>query len=553
MKTAKRILALLLAAALMLAVLPAAFAETPESESIPESVEPKTYTLTLQARQGAGKIDSTRIFKLYQVFVGDVTGSGDAAKITNVKYGSSWSSDKVGQAVDESVLTAWNTTLSTQKAAFLTDNAGNPYKTSGDATYNGEKGVHEFKNLPTGYYLILESTATMPGYLTYSGDVINLLGGNVEFTLKDGTITFEKKLKDINDSGTSGYTAWQDSADYDVGDEIPFKLTATLPDNYSEFTMYSMTFHDKQSDGLDFIPGSVEVKVKNLDGDREYTLDSSAYTVVTKGLTDGITFEVKVTSEPGESLAATVDGEEVRCTLGAKSEITVYYKSTLNANCVIGAAGNPNEAWVTFTNKPGQDSETGETPHDRVIVFTYKLVVNKFYKVHQSEVPGFDSYETTSEGYIHYPLSGAEFKLYKFNQKSEKEDKWDEVTLTKNDDGTMFTTERIDDGNYKLVETKAPDGYNKVDDIFFTINATHTNDNDTPPLELTDLEGSDKESGLYLETNVNAGSLTLNVENKAGNTLPSTGGMGTTIFNIVGTILVLGAGILLISKKRVAR
>lgn len=546
MKTAKRILALLLAAALMLAVLPAALAEeSPTQESQPEEETSKTYTLTLKAREGAGKIDSTRVFKLYQVFVGDVTGSGADAKITNVKYGSSWPTDKVGETVEESDLTAWNTALSTEKASFLASNADKQYKTSGNDTYNEDKGVHEFKNLPTGYYLILESTATMPDYLTYSGDVVNLLGGDVEFTLKDGTITFEKKLKDINDSEEGGYTAWQDSADYDVGDDIPFKLTATLPDNYSEFTKYSMTFHDQQSDGLTFKSDTVVVKVKNPDDSQEYTL-KDGYTVNTTGLGNGITFEVNVTSQPGKALAATVNGGQAECVLGAKSEITVYYYSTLNGNCVIGAEGNPNEAWVTFTNKPDQDDENGKTPNDKVIVFTYQLNVNKVVKN-----ADYDSQVDGSKKFLSLP--GAEFKLYKYNVNSQNPDKWDEVTLSKDADGTVFTAKRIDDGDYKIVETKAPDGYNKIDDIYFTVKATHTNDGENNPLTLTKLTGNDKETGFTFNVNDNAGILSVDVENKAGNTLPSTGGMGTTIFYIFGTVLVLGAGILLIAKKRVSR
>ena len=106
-----------------------------------------------------------------------------------------------------------------------------------------------------------------------------------------------------------------------------------------------------------------------------------------------------------------------------------------------------------------------------------------------------------------------------------------------------FVWEGLDDGDYKLVETTTPAGYNSISDILFTISAEHEKSSDNP--QLTSLTGGDLFTGV-----VRTGQLTADIVNQAGNTLPSTGGMGTTIFYVVGSILVIGAVVLLVSKKR---
>ena len=117
---------------------------------------------------------------------------------------------------------------------------------------------------------------------------------------------------------------------------------------------------------------------------------------------------------------------------------------------------------------------------------------------------------------------------------------------------TIFTFSGLDDGYYRLTETKAPEGYNKLESpIEFTISATHDENSSDP--KLTDLTGNVTSgeatftSSLTGETD---GSLTTNVVNKSGTQLPSTGGIGTTIFYVVGGILMAGAAVLLITKRR---
>ena len=222
------------------------------------------------------------------------------------------------------------------------------------------------------------------------------------------------------------------------------------------------------------------------------------------------------------------------------------YTATLNTNAVIGSDGNPNEVYLEYSNNPNwtpgegegpKDSPTGDTPKDTVIVFTYKTIINK--------VDGKGN-----------ALAGAEFTLEKKilgdNPDTEEVENeyWKAIAVVKNDEGTTFTFSGLDDGNYRLTETVTPNGYNTIDDIYFTITAEHDVLSDNPAL--TSLSGSVTTGEVTFTSDTTDGSLSTNVVNKAGSTLPETGGIGTTIFYILGSVLLVGAAILLITKKRMS-
>lgn len=285
-------------------------------------------------------------------------------------------------------------------------------------------------------------------------------------------------------------------------------------------------FHDEESTGLTFMPDTVEVFV---DG----TKIESGYEVVTSDLEDDCTFEVRF-----------ADLKQITA-VKAKSVITVTYKSRLNENAVIGSAGNPNVMYAEYSNNPNdkQGGDFGTTPKDVVIVFTYQAVVNK----------------VDPEG---DPLTGAEFTLEKkilgddpATEETETE-YWTAIAVVKNDEGTVFTFKGLDDGDYRLTETETPEGYNSIDPIEFTITATHEIESDYPALtgitvnggsfEIEMTEKETEEGNIQIPT----GKIETDIVNKAGSVLPSTGGMGTTIFYILGGALVLVAVVLLVTKKR---
>lgn len=450
---------------------------------------------------------STRTYDVYQIFTGDLSGK----VLSNVKWGKN-GTGTVGEAVPQATLNALaavNSLSDTEKLAEI----------SKYVNLNSEKfgTVRNGSPLtaPTGYYLIKDNGPVGDGE-AYSLYVVQVVGPTT-ISPKVGTTTSEKKVDDKNDSNTTqDEVKWEDSADYDIGDDVPFQLKATIAQDYDNYKVYKLTFHDKESAGLTFKPDTVVVKIDGT------IVDSNKYEVVTTSLADGDTFEVRFADL--KSTAAK-----------AGSVITVEYSSTLTGeNVVIGSNGNPNTMHVTYSNNPNdeQGGENGKTPDDTVIVFTYKVVANKVTK-NPAYVEGGSEPE-----YIH--LKGAGFTLYKKNASGEYVAVGSEV---KGDEMTTFEWKGLDDGDYKISETTTPAGYNTIADIEFTITAEHKVLSDNPTL--TSLSGGDKFTG-----EVETGALSADIENNKGSTLPETGGMGTTIFYVLGSVLVIGAAVLLITKKR---
>lgn len=454
---------------------------------------------------------STRTYDVYQIFTGDLSGK----VLSNVKWGKN-GTGTVGAAVTDTTLKALsnvNSLSDTEKLAEI----------SKYVNFNSEKfgtvSAGSSLSAPTGYYLIKDNGPVGDGE-SYSLYVVQVVGPTT-ISPKVGTVTSEKKVKDTNDSVANSTTNWQDSADYDIGEDVPFQLKATIASDYDSYKIYKLTFHDKESAGLTF-NNDVVVKV---DGS---TIDSKYYTV-TSLATDGDTFDVSFTD------LKTIKDAEDNALVHANSVITVEYTSKLNDQAVFGSTGNPNTMHITYSNNPNDDQggENGKTPDDKVIVFTYKVVANKVTKN-----PDYDPEVEGSEQYI--PLKGAGFTLYKKNASGEYVAIGNEV---KGDEMTTFEWKGLDDGDYKISETTTPAGYNTIADIEFTITAMHDAESASPTL--TDLSGGNKFTG-----EVTTGAVSANIVNNAGATLPSTGGMGTTILYVIGTILVLGAAILLVVRRR---
>ncbi|HIX65213.1 MAG TPA: LPXTG cell wall anchor domain-containing protein [Candidatus Anaerotruncus excrementipullorum] len=223
------------------------------------------------------------------------------------------------------------------------------------------------------------------------------------------------------------------------------------------------------------------------------------------------------------------------------SEIVVTYTATLNEGATIGGAGNPNTVKLEYSNNPNQGGEgdTGKTPENKVTVFTFQLNIDKKDEKNQ-------------------PLKGAGFTLYKYDADAEGEeaDKWSLVgTEIKGEDLTSFTWEGLDAGRYKLVESTTPSGYNTMEDIEFTITATFSDEDpvSVDALNVAVTENPNLAEQPVMSTDRDSGTISSTVVNESGAQLPSTGGIGTTIFYVVGGVLVVRAVVLLIAKRRVAR
>ena len=507
MKHIKKLASLLLVLVMVFALATTAFAEE------------TTYSITIN---NSAK-DHT--YEAYQIFTGDLSGT----TLSNIVWGSGVS--EAGQtALGDAAAKA--ETLKTEADAKAFAKAVAPYLTTAAGSANTvTDGKYVISGLAAGYYLVKDQDGSLTGDNDSYTEYIIQVVGNVTATPKSDVPEVQKKVKDINDSTDTTKTDWQDSADYDIGDSIPFQLKATLADNVSSYTTYKVVFHDTLSKGLTY---NNDAKVY-IDG-----TETNGFTVTATVNADGIT-TLTVSCDDVKALGA-----------GNSSVITVEYTAKLNENAVLGSAGNPNEVYLEYSNNPNKseegNNETGETPKDVVIVFTYKTIINKVDSENK-------------------PLTGAAFKLEKLIKGEDgAADTWTTVKeFTVDETTTSFTFSGLDDGQYKLTETKTPAGYNTIDPIYFVIEATHDATADTPALTvlkayLTDENGNKKTEVKDGETvnidlgtvDLTAGSITTTVVNQSGSKLPSTGGIGTTIFYVLGGVLVLAAVVLLVTKKRMS-
>ena len=489
MKKVKRMLALLAAFALVLAMAVPAFAEGSNQ-----------YTISVPA-------GSNHTYQVYQIFTGDYSSDG---KLSNIKWGknsnSRGDSVNIGDKVDENVLN--------QLAAV----AGKPEEEKlavieqyANLSENGMDTVSESKpiKVAAGYYLFKDTTTGISGN-TYIAEVV----GDVSIKAKNSHVPgFEKKLKDTNDTeGTT--TDWQDVADHDIGDAIPFKLEGTVPADYdAEYTSYYFAFHDVEERGLTFNKDSVEVYVDN--------------TKIETG------FEVKTSTNDGCSFEVVFSNLKDIKAVYAGSKIRVEYTSTLNDKAVIGGDGNLNKAQLEYSNNPRDTSSKDKTVWDNVVVFTYQVVVNKYA----------NSVEEN------HKLAGAEFTL----TKKLKDGTTKNIAVVKSPDGKQFTFKGLDDGEYTLTETVTPEGYNTIEPITFNVSANHEINWDgtgNRSALLESLTGNKGTGEITFTSDKGTGALTTDIINKSGTVLPSTGGMGTTVFYVVGGGLMAVAVVLLVTKKR---
>lgn len=496
-KAMKKLMAALLAVAMVCAMAIPAFADGSSSTS---TAAVTMYTIT------APKNGHT--YEIYQIFTGDYDPL-QPSMLANIKWGEN-GTGTVGAAVEQNVLNALSAVASSASDKAKLDVIENYVKldTTPVAIVTNGSSVE----VVGGYYLIKDKDGSLSGSEPYTTYLVSVVGHVIINPKSNDVPEFKKKLKDTNDS-TGDVSDWQDSADYDIGDDIPFRLQGTVPEDYDSYKTYYYAFHDVEEAGLTFDPDSVEVFV----GDEVTgTKITTGYTVDTSPA-DGCTFEI------------VFDDLKKVSGVTANSIITVTYKSQLNGNAVLGEHGNVNKAQLEYSNNPRGDGK-GETPWDNVIVFTYKVVVNKIDQAGD-------------------PLEGAQFTLTKKTKNGTDVVKTMDVNTTL----TQFTLSGLDDGEYTLTETVTPAHYNTISPITFTVTADHKIDWDsisTRDNVLTSLSGEKKVGEITFNVDKKAGTLTTDVVNNIGTTLPGTGGIGTTIFYVVGGGLMVAAAILLITKKR---
>lgn len=378
--------------------------------------------------------------------------------------------------VDSQDYAVWKKTASTDDASLkaLIDAAlayAAEKNIAPTATQTATSTSVTFDNLDLGYYLVNSSVGTLCE--------LNTVYQNLTIVDKN-----EKPVVDKNIVEGTGKVIRNDAQ---IGDTVNYEVIVHAKKGAKNYVL-----HDTMSKGLTFNKASVEIE--NLTAGTDYTL-------VTDGLSDGCTFEIRFTDSYLKNLTGNAD-------------IKVTYTATLNENAVVKTAANTNKVVLKYGNNQSTVEKETET-------YTYRLTVVKTNADETKKLKGaIFKLSTDKDG--NYPLKFSEKNgQYVVDPNSTIE------TITTPDSGT-FTIAGLDAKEYYLTETVAPAGYNKLAD----------------PIKLVVSEDNVTKDGEVLVND------TLTVKNQSGTLLPGTGGIGTTIFYVIGGLLMAAAAVLLITKKR---
>lgn len=575
MKKFRRIMALLIATVMVMSMGAAAFAAD----------------ITIQ---NAGGITTDHKYEAYQIFSGTLTEEGEGDNITQTLTNIEWANG-VNSAALLTALKA-DTTIGSKFTSCTS--ASDVAKALKDATADdmivfsrvvaehlgtkaGESSIVEGKakitDLADGYYFVKDVT-TMPeeGTDALSAYIVQLIGSKT-INIKTDAPEIEKKLKNDGEADA----AYRDANNVAVGDKVDYKLTSKVP-NMDNYKQYYFIVHDTLSEGLTF-NDDIAIKI----GETTLTKDTD-YTVTTSGTTE---IEIVFKNFIGQKA-------------NKGKDIVITYTATLNDKAKVGKEGNPNEVYLEYSHNPNKegngedkpgpndDDVTGVTPKDTVITYTTNLLLKK---VDEAGNP-LDSVTFTITGYKkndkvtytqafvenaagdYYKLKDGTYtqtaptdltaskydsttKKYKLEIKKDNE----VVTSYASESVTTDNTGVIDigkllygsnggtlaAGTYVIHETATKPGYNMLEhDIVVTIT---NNINGTPDISFEDPA---KNTTITWQADggdavVKAdGTIEMTVQNQKGSTLPETGGIGTTMFYIVGAILVIGAGVVLVSRRR---
>lgn len=529
---------------------------------------------------------SGHTYKLYQILVGDVSNlSEGTGTLSNVDPGSNAKKND-GETDEEFVKRVYDTvnavdvtadTLGKVALAFVNTAINPEYSVTGD-------GNTKEIDVNNGYYIVVD-TYMKSGTVTDGTDTISsylvAVVGDTMVEPKDDYPTIDKKIVD-----TDANKAMDDSKKTDtaaIGDTINYEVSGNLPD-MTGYTYYYYYITDTLSKGLTLNKNSFKVMV----GDKTLAIDTDYHIYVTDN--GGGTTGFKLAMENLKKYAT--DNS-----IAAGATIKITYDATVNKDAAIGLDPNTNTVQLTYSNNPTQsvrkDSKdkgipddtvpTGVGPDkvtktyvteltiikvdgdgnalkgaqftltgknlDQIIVTTNTDFTQKaggtYYKLktgaYTQTAPKADGsnnnlYESTSTKY--------ECKVTTETRKLTQAGADTNITMEVDESGYLKFT-GLNAGEYTLTETKTPDGYNTIDPINFTINASVKANTSTTETGGDIVWSSTKPTVIVLN-----GTFTTTIKNTKGTLLPSTGGIGTRIFYIVGGILMVSAGIVLVTKAR---
>lgn len=418
-----------------------------------------------------------------------------------------------------------------------------------EASGDGESKVaahYTITSLPAGYYFVKSNNNTDATDIANTRYILSVVGDSTVDT-KSAVPTVDKKIVVSKTENETPTTEDKTETTVGVNDTVNFKLTGTLPSNYADYKTYKYVFHDTLDAGLTLNENTIAVKVyKNgtitEDNNNCVTLTANTdYTVSQTGTETTNKCNLEVTINNLKSIEG----------LDEKSIIVVTYSATLNSGAKVD--GNKNKVYLEYSNNPNGDG-TGNTKPDEVTVYTLQLNTVKIAGTEQEATLEGAKFILSTDADLQENLTNANIKddgtLADNNTISSKLIAVKENTAPNyivddtNADSKTYVMSVGTDANkgklniqglkpnqtYYLYETKAPDGYNKL----------------TTPVTIT----IDENGNVTNLTTTDHVIQTLYVQNNAGSTLPSTGGMGTTLFYIIGGVLMAGAAVVLVIKKK---
>ena len=425
--------------------------------------------------------------------------------------------------------------------------------------------------IPVGYYLLVDTTNLGEGANDALNPALLQVTNNGDITIKE---KYEVPTVDKSVTGTDGITG--EATDCNIGDSVTFTLTGTLPGDgegqydgkwLEDYDSYKYIFHDTLSDGLQY-NGDVKVYLAGKGADGKPDLAGK-----TEIAESGYTVAAGDAAAEGDTLTVTFADLKGVGGVTADSIIIVEYSATLTEAAAIGKPGNTNTVKLEYSNNPNTSDDpskdTGETPGDTVYVFTYELdgtkvdgqTPNKTLKDAQFVLyRGKDGADPTyADGIptnVEYALvAGGKLEGWTESRETAMGTDGNGKGILVSDVDGLFGVSGLDAGTYYLEEVKAPAGYNLLKDpVKLTIDAEISGgDAETkqpPTIGRLDLITEGKDGPITTEGNEDNGTVSLEVQNNMGALLPSTGGMGTTLFYIAGAALVLAAGVLFMMKRR---
>lgn len=559
MKRIKKLASLFLAMVMVLSMSVTVFAtEGSDLESDP-------------APQAEGETPVTHVYEIYQIFTADYADG----VLSNIKWGKNGTGTE-GEKVNETVLDALEAVTDnasdTAQLAVIQQYANldsAPVRTGNGTTYTG---------LTPGYYLVKDKDGSLTGTnVPYTLYVVQVVNDTLTFTPKGDIPTPDKKIVEGTDK--------VDKNEASIGDEVNYEITGTMPSNIADYKTYFYQFTDTLSKGLTYKADSIKVTVNGVDVTNYFYKGVGQYNETT-----GTSIEVSILDVKALSLlTAPVVGDITKDT-----KVVLTYTATLNENAVIAGDGNTNDVKLTYSNDPNHSGTgsttppenpdkptpvhpTGESPEVEVVTYTTELTIlktdedNKFlpgveftltgngvnvvlvteeifteaadgeywklkdgtYTTTAPTVADDETDNTADYDSIEKKYTKTTSVVAKGNGKTETN-----VVGTVATDGTV-TFKGLGAGEYTITETKTLPGYNTIDPITFTVSFDATK---------TPMFASNNDKVTVGTDNM----LDTSIVNQKGSLLPSTGGIGTTIFYVVGAVLAIGAGILLVTKKRMS-